>query len=342
MAIVFHRYDSGTDEAALRDLLLGWWQHNDWSDDAADRYFNWRYGERPNGETWLASDGRRCVAAIDSFFRPYLIKGRRIVVRETCDWFCRPEYRKAGIGLALMRRMMGEPEPLLVIGGSKATLALLPKLQWSRLQDAQDFVLPLTLGVTVQSASLPWAGGIGRISRLVPNLPLTLPSPRPPLPFPSAEMRVRQLGEDVPATMSDVDGFSPVLDCSTLDWLLRAPPPVGTIRELSFHAEGQSVGLVICRIKTQSFGKTASILHLHTTYPKAIEWMVSRTVSYLRERGVGFIRCRSSSPQWARALRKRRFLPRTPQPAYWWSRTTPAPDGPMQLTLLRADDAFAA
>ena len=63
------------------------------------------------------------------------------MVRETCDWFCLPEYRAFGVGLHLMRRMMAKPEPILVIGGTTYTRDLLPRLKWTRLPDVGNYLL---------------------------------------------------------------------------------------------------------------------------------------------------------------------------------------------------------
>jgi hypothetical protein len=113
---------SDADHASVRRLLAEFWPC-DWSEELED-YLAWRFGRRESGETLVASDRGRCVGILDSFIRPYLIAGQRELVRETCDWFCLPEYRAVGVGLHLMRRMMSKPEPILVIGGTKATLDL--------------------------------------------------------------------------------------------------------------------------------------------------------------------------------------------------------------------------
>jgi hypothetical protein len=340
MAVTFRQCDLETDSTALRDMLLGWWQRK-WSSEQAELYFQWRYRERPAGETLLALDGGKCVAVIDSFVRPYRIDGRRVDVRETCDWFCEPEYRKAGIGLTLMRRMMLRPEPILVVGGSEFTLELLPKLGWSRLPDAQDFLLPLTLGVTAEAAHLPsWASGIGLVSRVVPNLPLMprLPAPRPPSA--GSEVRLRRAAEKIAPEAEGMHAFAPILESSTLDWLSHAPAATCEIRELSFESNGRMAGLAVCRLETLSSGLIASIVHMHAASKDAVQWVIGGTVAYLRGEGVGLVRCRTSSPVFGDALRKLRFLRRTPQAAYWWSRHVMVPEGPAHLSLLRADDAF--
>ena len=109
---------SEADPAGVRDLLVGTVWKRDWSEELAETYFSWRYRARESGDTLVASDQGRCIGILDSFTRPYWIAGRQQIVRETCDWFCLPEYRAFGVGLHLMRRMMAKPEPILVIGGT--------------------------------------------------------------------------------------------------------------------------------------------------------------------------------------------------------------------------------
>src|SRR6516162_5997512 len=95
------------DPAGVCELLVRSWKCG-WSREFLVDYLAWRYRARGSGETFLACDGSRCVGVLDSFIRPYWIAGRQEMVRETCDWFCMPEYRSAGVGLHLMRRMMAK------------------------------------------------------------------------------------------------------------------------------------------------------------------------------------------------------------------------------------------
>ena len=144
----------------------------DWSEPLAESYVAWRYGARGNGDTIVACDNGRCVGILDSFVRPYWIGGREEAVRETCDWFCLPEYRALGVGLHLMRRMMAKPEPILVVGGTDTTQNLLPRLKWARLPDVGNFIL----GVSARTvaglvAHSQWPAGV-KLARLVPDIRL--------------------------------------------------------------------------------------------------------------------------------------------------------------------------
>src|SRR5690349_12810324 len=118
---------------AFEALLRESWEPS-WDDAVQREIVAWRYRERPSdGRTWLAFDGERCVAMIDSFVRPWLLDGRPVMLREHCDWYCAPSHRPAGIGVVLMRKLMQQKEPIVSVGGTPPTLALLPKLRWAAM-----------------------------------------------------------------------------------------------------------------------------------------------------------------------------------------------------------------
>src|SRR5262249_28656404 len=120
-------------------LLSAVWETN-WDDELAHAIIRWRYYDRPGGDTWLLLEGERCVGMLDSIPRAYLMDGTRIFVREPADWFCLPDYR-TGLGLTLLRKAMGHGEPLLVIGGSRFTVELLPRFRFVQLSMARYYVL---------------------------------------------------------------------------------------------------------------------------------------------------------------------------------------------------------
>jgi hypothetical protein len=197
LSIVF-RSLSEVDPAQVRELLVRLSWKRDWSEELAERYVAWRYGERADGDTLVACDRGRCVGILDSFIRPYRIADRQEIVRETCDWFCLPEYRALGVGLHLMRRMMAKPEPILVIGGTDVTQNLLPRLKWTQLPDVGNFIL----GVSARTvaglvAHSRWQAGV-RLARVVPDIPLVRRLPYVAPPSANSQVRVRVSGEAGP------------------------------------------------------------------------------------------------------------------------------------------------
>jgi hypothetical protein len=331
------------DPASVRELLVRKSWKRDWSEELAENYFSWRYGgARGSSETLVASDQRRCVGILDSFIRPYWIAGRQQMVRETCDWFCLPEYRAFGVGLHLMRRMMAKPEPILVIGGTAYTQDLLPRLKWARLPDVGNFVL----GVSARTvaglvARKRWPRGI-KLARVIPDLPLVRRVPQLAAPSANSQVRIRVAG----AAQEEVPGIAPyaaapALRTEALDWLAHAPAVLGQFLQVSFFCDGECVGISIGRLEElPPFGRIARIVHLHAARFEMIDWMASATVHHLIEQGAGAVLCRASCPNTASALSKLGFWKLKPVPAYWWPATRPPPSGSLHLTTLQADDAL--
>jgi hypothetical protein len=330
---------SEADHVDVSQVLARMWEC-DLSEESLKSYFAWRYVGRGSGETLVAHDKGRCVGILDSFLRPYLITGRREVLRETCDWFCLPEYRALGVGLHLMRRTMAKPEPILVIGGTKTTTALLPRLKWARLQNVERFVLPVStrMAAGVVSHRLGRFGSV--FARMIPHSRLVRRMRRQPPPSANAEVRCRALGgaEEV-ARIVPYD-FAPWLDTSVLDWLATAPKVPGEFVLLGFFAAGMPVGVSVSRLQMLAVGYKAQIVHLHATRLALIDWIVSETVHHLVERGADAVLCNVSCPTTGRALSAFGFVQRQPVPAYWWHANRPPPSGVLNLSSLRADDAL--
>jgi len=329
------------DPAQVRALLVNTSWKRDWSEQLAESYFAWRYGARSNGDTLVAFDRGRCVGILDSFLRPYWIGGRRERVRETCDWFCLPEYRSLGVGLHLMRRMMAKPEPIVVIGGTDQTQNLLPRLKWAQLPDVGNFFL----GVSARTvaglfAQRHWPAGVS-VARVVPDIRLMRRLPHVSPPSDDSEVRARVLGEAEPMPDLAPYAVAPALERASLDWLAGAPAVLGQFVLLSFFCDGAPVGLSISRMRElPGFGHAAQIVHLQAARTDLIEWMAAATVRHLIGEGAGAIACRSSCPATAAALSALGFWRRAPSPAYWWPAVKLPPSGLLHLTTLQADDAL--
>lgn len=340
MSIAFRSLGE-VDPAQVRELLVRKSWKRDWSEELAERYVAWRYGERADGDTLVACDNGRCVGILDSFIRPYWIADRQEIVRETCDWFCLPEYRALGVGLHLMRRMMAKPEPILVIGGTEHTQNLLPRLKWTRLPDVGNFILGVSArtvaGLVTHSR---WQAGVG-LARLVPPIPLVRRLPHVASPSADSQVRVRVSGEAGPISRPAPYALAPTLDAAFLDWLARAPDVLGQFLVLSFLCDGEPVGTSISRLQElPSFGTTAQIVHVHAARFEIVDWMVNATVHELIGRGVGAVSCRTSCPATAGALSALGFWRRKPSPAYGWGADKLPSSEPLHLTTLQADDAL--
>jgi hypothetical protein len=330
---------SEADHAGVCQLLVRCWRC-ELSGELLEGYFSWRYGNRGNGETLVACDKGRCVGIVDSFVRSYRIAERQELVRETCDWFCLPEYRAFGVGLQLMRRMMAKPDPILVIGGTKITMELLPRLKWARLLNVERFVLPCSTRTAAGLAAHDlWPRGVA-LARMIPDWRLVRQIRRQPPPSANAHVQCQALGAAAEAAKIVPYDLAPVLDTSLLHWLASAPKLLGETVVLSFFSDDRPVGVSISRVQMLAFGYKARIVHVHAARLALVNWILGETVHHLIGRGVGAILCDASCRAMGRALCALGFARRRPIPAFWWPANKLPPSGVYNLSSLRADDAF--
>lgn len=333
-----------TNRSAFEALLVHAWQQT-WDPDLARELIGWRYYGRHHlaGRTWLICNGGQCVAMLDSFVRPYLLDGRRIDVREGADWYCLPKYRPLGLGVKLMREFMACPEPGISIGGSDATLSILPRLGWKKLPDVQRYVLPIRArGLAGTWLRNRWPAAEVH-AKAIPNwIPLSRP-PRPVAP-PAGVGRVVEWRPGTRALLPvpQREGLVQLLDQADLDWLSRTPAGVAKPLALVFLLDDRPVGFSVSQIEPAISGFDGCIVHLQIGHPDqaVADWVVAETASRLAARGVGIIRCLASGAEKIVALRKAGFALRESLPAYWWPKADRPTPAASDAGYLRADDAL--
>jgi hypothetical protein len=332
-----------TNRPAFEALLVHAWRQN-WGPELARALIRWRYYERPSGGgTWLACNDDQCVAMLDSFVRPYLLDGRPIRVREGGDWYCLPKYRPLGLGIRLMHKLMGCDEPMLSIGGSDATLAMLPRLRWTRLPDVQKFVLPIKArGLAGALLRSRWPAGEVYAKAIPGFIPLRLPRRAPAPPFGVGRVTEWRPGTPVVLPVPRDQGLVQLLDEADQEWMAHMPPGVARPIGLVFHLDDTPVGLSLSQIEPAIAGFDGCIVHLQIAHPGQVvaDWIVAETASRLASRDVGMIRCLASSPKKIAALRKAGFVAREPLPSYWWPKDGGPKPSEIDAGYLRGDDAM--
>jgi hypothetical protein len=335
------RLDSTTASALLGLMPHVWVQ--DWDSDFFPETFRWRYLDKPSdGGTWLALDGRRCVAVLDSYLRPYLLEGRRILMREPCDWFCLPNYRRFGLGLKLMCLMMDEPEPIITVGPTNEGLSIMAPLGWQRLSDVQRMVLPVTLRSLAGNALRRRGARYAKYARAIPGfVPVRSPRIVPP---PAAAARIEEWrpGQKLSIPIPQRNGLLELLELADLEWICGAPSRFIRPIVLVFLFGCEPVGLSLSQLEPSATGPDARIVHLQISDPSqpVTDWIVSETARRLAQAGAGVIRCRASTPQKVTALKKTGFIAAPAQSTYWWAKDgTPAPSI-IDIGYLRASDAL--
>jgi hypothetical protein len=329
---------------AVKNLLLPHWKRA-WSEDLAERIFHWRFIERPEDEAILGWDGDRCVAMLDSCIRRYAVNGDVVRFRELGDWYTRPEYR--GIGLQPMWMMMRKPEPMVGMGGTGVTRALLPRMNWKQMpQQVGDFLLRLSSGVLLERPlqRLP-VPGKARLVRLAHRVSVPIRRVRRQAP-PDRDAGVKRIeAPDFDVNVHPARGdyaLARLVEPSELSWLYSAPPEMGGFRALLFSSGGKPVGLSVSRLFSPGGYQAAYIMHVLATEASSARyaWMVSETAADLARRGATAIRCRTSCPRLKEALRKVAFFEYSSLHPRWWSRDLEAPTGEVLLSWLRGDDAL--
>lgn len=327
---------------ALRELIPHVWVEN-WDRTFFSEIFCWHYLDRRcDGGTWLAFDNGQCIAMLDSYIRPYLLDGRRLLVRETADWFCLPKYRPFGLGLKLMRKMMEAPEPIIVIGGTDATLSILPRLGWQCLSEVRRMILPVTLRGLAGNVLRRWGARHARYARAVPGL-VPVRSPRL-APTPASDTRVEEWhpGQKLTIPLPQRAGLIELLEPADLDWLYAAPRRFIQPMVLVFSVGSEPVGLSLSQLEPSASGPDGKMVHLQIANcaQPVTDWIVSETARRLAQRGAGVIRCRASIPQTISALQRTGFITAPSQPVHWWARGGEPPPTAIDVGYLCANDAL--
>jgi hypothetical protein len=344
MSIEFTKVETSTRQG-FYDTLLTFWDQR-WEKQFQQEFLAWRYVHRTDGETLVAMSGSKCIGLIDTFIRPYCIGGQEIPVREPCDWYCLPGNR--GVGMRLMKFLIAQGEPLLGVGLPKAAVAIAPRLNWTHLLDAHDFILPITArrmaGAVLRKARL----GDGSIAKYLPRSIRLRPT--------AAWTRHREVdgevedlspdewpGEDWPGAGSR-SGYAvaPVLTKSYVRWLTSGPPSLGKVFCLAFRIKGALVGLTICRIEASKIGRKARLIHLHSSElnERTLRWMIAENVHRAVELDAESVHCRSSCSTTKAALASLHFLPTASEAVMVGFNGRSIPSGPVNITYLRGDDAM--
>lgn len=316
-------------------------------DPRFERFFVWRFLERGRWNALLAIADGKGAGFLDSGVRIYRRGDQGISVREPSEWYVDPKYRRQGLGpgfgLALLKRMMAMPEPILSIGGSAITRDILPRLGWVPLSTVSQFALPLRLGSILNH--LLKGRNHFRLVRIAGGLTLPFALRHYSAPVTGLSYLVRSLSDESRA-LSSTEGaiwaLASTLNDWELEWFGSAPPTAGTFELLEF-SDGQSrIGHVLVRLYTSGGLPRAYIMHIDTAAVAlpVIRWIISQASAFCRERGAAVVHARTSSRTLMDALRQSGFLQRGTLPVYLWSTGDMRIDGATRLDYLRGDDGL--
>lgn len=288
-------------------------------------FCRWRYLDAPSHRTLLAMRGDECLALLSSFASPYRVGGAWATWLETADWFCLPELRASGLGVRLMRTLMEEPYPIVAVGGSPDTLGLLPRIGWTRVEDASRFVR--------------WLGG-GRPGAWLAK---SWERWRAPPPAGGSAAVVRSL-EEIEGELAAL--YAERVECGTVPlpfsdrirWMAQGIEG-RRLAVLSFRVEGQLRGWSLLRLDVTCPAREALVVELFAPVGEALlyPWMVAETVILAASAGCRRLIARTACPNLRLALRRGLFREGAVIPIHLWPTQTSLPPGPFHLGLHTSD-----
>lgn len=304
-----------------------------WSRPRSLVYLRWRYLEHPDHHAYLALRAGQCLAMVSAFRRPYWVGASTVRISDSFDWFCLPELRRSGLGVRVLQRMMQDPEPVTVTGGTADTRDLLPRMRFQIPARVSRFGLLL--------------GGERAADALARRVRLPLPLGRlawalaRPLFVPRVRGRPPNASVETPAVLDAevlaIDprpggrGTAPVWTPAYLAWLAAGSPAFGRYLPLRFRIGEAVVGWALLRSYGGPVGIDAALLDVRAREPSAAlyTWMVSEVAVRAAALGAGFLAAGTTCPEVEAALRANRFRPGDEVPIHYWSRDGAALEAPV-------------
>ncbi len=292
-----------------------------WQRPKTEAYYRWRYLKCPTQIGILALKDSECLATLWAFSRPYQLDGKKIICFEALDWYCVPELRRSGLGIRLMHQLMSRPDPLIVVGGSSDTQAILPGLGWSNMGNVPSFSLPLQGAAITQYARERFGipSPIGRSLFAVLGKPWFKPKPA-----------IRQLNQETthaPAfNLSILDLYSelpkdqlvPLPGPSFIDWLKQGRTFIGDYLILEFRQDKKLCGWSLSRFYPTSSGQEARIIELFSPQTDFYHWILGETLTEILAHNPDTVHMATGNPALQVALRQSKFIRHHESPAYFW------------------------
>jgi hypothetical protein len=294
-----------------------------WQRPRSAAFLRWRYLEHPDHRAYVALREGECIAMVGAFRRPYRVGERSILVSDSFDWYSLPDLRGSGLGVRLLQRLMKDPEPVIVTGGTADTRNLLPRMRYQ----IPDSVLHFGTLLGVERATALIAGRtrlprpLARLAFLL-SRPLLAPRVRA-MPQGGSVAVVTKLGEEALAIDPRPGGRGtvPIWTPGYLAWLSSASPKMGRYVPFEFRVGGSLVGWALLRIYDSAGGRDAALLDVRARVPgdAIYTWMVSELAVHARGEGCGLLTSGTSCPHVAAAMRANRFHSFTPAPIHYFA-----------------------
>jgi len=309
-----------------------------WDRPRTDAYYRWRYLDCPGLRGVLALRGGDCVAAIFALTRRYRMAARHVDCLESFDWYCLPELRGLAVGVRVMRHLMSLGPPIVAMGGSQHTLALLPRLGFTTVVVGRQYVLPLA-GALFRERRGAFAAAMFDVLGRRWYAPRRHAGPDGLTCIPTSG-----LDDSLLDVYREPNGLNLIAlpEPSTLRWLVGGFAGVGSYPSFTFVADGQRRGWAFCRIFQSGGRRVGEILDLYLADGTEAHytWAIAELSVTLAGYGVDLIRASAKAPQVISALARNRFRVENDLPVMVWWRNGEIPSLPMHIMGGHADGAF--
>jgi hypothetical protein len=296
-----------------------------WTRPRSRGFERWRYEEPPFHGAFLALRDGECLAAESAFRHPYRVGDEIVDFLEVFDWFSLPALRNAGLGVRIMQRYMREPEPLLLVGGTADTQALLPRLGWKVVAQASRWSraigaraaaaalarrlpIPPPLARGLAPVALALRGGRGRACAAPPG---------------GRAIAATTLGDEALRLERGPIGYGtrPLWTPELLRWLTLGFPGVGHFVPLYFAVGDALAGFALLRIYPTPEGADAEIVDAFAPDPSPAlyAWFVSELSALAAGLGADRIAANTTCTALAEGFRRNGFAESQPSPVQvWW------------------------
>jgi hypothetical protein len=316
-----------------------------WERPRTEVFYRWRYLDPPFLRGFLAMRDGECLAMEFAICRPWRVGDEEVDLLEVFDWYCLPELRNSGLGVRVMQRLMREKEPLMLLGGSEDTRALLPRLGWRDVALGRRFVLALggdrVLAALESRFRLPRPAG-----RLALGMARPWLRPRRRRAPPDGRVvAVAGAGDEIADLYRGRAGYGtfPLWSDAQLRWLVAGFAGAGHFVPLYFARGETLVGFALLRVYPTGGGADGELVELFAPAPDAslYTWMISEVSLRAAGFGVGVLGANTTCPTIATALRHNRFLELGSYPMWLWSEGRRDLPGPILVGSNTGDTPFA-
>lgn len=285
-----------------------------WTRPRTPAFFRWRYEDPDFHLAFLALRDGEVLAMESAFRRPWRVGDEVVDFLEVFDWYCLPELRNTGLGVRVMQRLMKEPHPLLLVGGTADTQGLLPRLQWKVVGQVKRYVRVIGTDTVARALArrtrmpLTLARAVGPAARLV-----LAPRPqRRAAPRGGRVLAVALPGEELFALERGPSGYRtrPLWTPELLRWLVAGFAGIGRFVPAYFTVDGALRGFGLLRIHDSGpDGCEAEIVDAFTPDPSPdlYDWIVAELTAVADGFGAQRIAASTTCEVLGEALRRNRF-----------------------------------